>query len=107
MLIVLYTIFGSNLCHLYALAVLKKSKKDSKGIAHLKKDDKFYTVTVDKANILNKQFQSVFTSKSPLKLSQLSNMAVQNSVDSGVIDPSQVPREYLSSTLKCPIFQSP
>ncbi|MCG8048091.1 MAG: hypothetical protein JAY66_20795 [Candidatus Thiodiazotropha taylori] len=81
---------------LYSL--LKNSKKDSKGTAPLQKDGKFYTETVDKANILNDQFQSVFTPKSPLKLSQLSNMAVQNYVDSGKIDPSQVPTECLSPT---------
>ena len=50
------------------------------------------------ANILNSQFQSVFTPKSPLKLSQLAYMSVQDLSDRGVIDPSQVQGESLSST---------
>lgn len=49
---------------------------------------------MDKANILNDQFQSVFTSKSPLKLSQLASMAVQDLVDSD----ANVPGECLSTT---------
>ena len=44
---------------------------------------------MDKANILNDQFQSVFTSKSPWKL---------DLVDSGANDPLQVPGECLSTT---------
>ena len=49
---------------------LKNSKQDSKGIVPLKKDGKMYSNTVDKANVLNEQFQSVFIPKCPLKLSQ-------------------------------------
>ena len=79
-------------------SLLKNSKQDSKGTAPLKKYGKLYTNTVDKANILNNQFQSVFTSKSPLKLSQLASMTVQDLVDSGANDPLQVPGECLSTT---------
>ena len=79
-------------------SLLKNSKQDSKGTGPLKNDGKFYTNTVDKANILNDQFQSVFTSKSPLKLSQLASMTVQDLVDSGANDPLQVPGECLSTT---------
>ena len=57
-----------------------------------------YTHTVDKANILNDQFQSVFTSKSPLKLSQSASMAVQDLVDRCANDPLQVPGECPSTT---------
>ena len=79
-------------------SLLKNSKQDSKGIAPIKKDCKFYSDTVGKANILNQQFQSVFTPKSPLKLSRLAYMAVQDLSNSGTIDPSQIPGECLSTT---------
>ena len=80
------------------LSLLKNSKQDSKGIAPLKKDGKLHSNTVDKANVLNQQFQSVFTPKCPLKLSQLASMAVQDLSDSGTIDPSQIPGECLNTT---------
>ena len=80
------------------LSVLKNTKQDYKGIAHLKKASKLNSDTVDKANVLNQQFQSVFTPKSPLKLSQLASMAVQDLSDNGTIDPSQIPGECLSTT---------
>ena len=79
-------------------SLLKNSKQDSKGIAPLKKDGKLHSDTVDKANVLNQQFQSVFTSKSPLKLSQLANMSVQDLSDNGTIGPAQKPGECLSTT---------
>ena len=79
-------------------SLLKNSKQDSKGIAPLKKDGKLHSNTVDKANVLNQQFQSVFTPKCPLKLSQLASMAVQDLSDSGTIDPSQIPGECLNTT---------
>ena len=78
--------------------ILFKPNQDSKGIGPLNKDGKLYSDTVDKANILNNQFQSVFTPKSPLKLSQLAHMTVHDLSDRGAIDPSQVPGEILSST---------
>ena len=79
-------------------SLLKNSKQDSKGIAPLKKDGKLYSDTVDKANVLNQQFQSVFTSMCPLKLSKLASMAVQDLSDNGTIDPSQIPGECLDTT---------
>ena len=78
-------------------SLLKNSKQDSKGIAPLKKDGKLHSNTVDKANVLNQQFQSVFTPGCQLKLSQLASMAVQDLSDSGTIDPSQIPGECLSA----------
>ena len=62
-------------------SLLKYSKQDSKGIAPLNKDGKLYSDTVDKANELNQQFQSVFTPKCQLKLSLLASMAVQDLSD--------------------------
>ena len=41
----------------------------------------------------------MFTPKCPLKLSQLASMAVQDLSDNGtIIDPSQIPGEYLNTT---------
>ena len=57
-----------------------------------------YTHTADKANILNQHFQSVFTLKSPLELSQLASIAVQDISDGGTIDPLQIPGGCLSTT---------
>ena len=78
-------------------SLLKNSNRTLKAL-HVKKDGKLYTKTVDKANILNDQFQSVFTSKPPLKLSQLASMTMQDLVDSGANDLLQVPGECLSTT---------
>ena len=51
---------------------------------------------IDKANILNKQFESVFTSKTPIRLSQLSQMRVQDLLDEGRLAPSSVPNGFAS-----------
>jgi hypothetical protein len=40
-------------------------RKDNSGISPLKKDGILYTDTVEKTNILNQQFQSVFTHDPP------------------------------------------
>ena len=50
---------------------LKNCRQDSQGSAHLKENGQVCTDNVKKANLLNKQFQSVFTSMSPLKLNHL------------------------------------
>ena len=85
---------------LYSL--LKNSRMDSKGSAPLKQNDQLHTNTTDKSDILNQQFQSVFTPKTPLKLSQISLMAVQDYVDDGLLHPSQIPSETLSSVPQMP-----
>ena len=40
---------------------IKSTRSDNTGVAPLKKDGKLVTDTEEKANILNQQFQSVFT----------------------------------------------
>ena len=75
---------------------------DSKGSAPLKQNGQLHTNTTDKANILNQQFRSVFTPKTPLKLCQLSLMAVQDYVDDGFLHPSQIPSESLNSVPQMP-----
>ena len=77
---------------------LKNSKQDQQDTPPLKDGDKIITDTVGKANTHNKQFHSVFTQKSPLSLAQLSQMKVQDSVDSGLMDPATILPEYLTTT---------
>ena len=55
---------------------LKNAKQDTQGIAPLLENDKLITDTVGQANILNRQFQSVFTPMNPLKLCQLCEMKI-------------------------------
>ena len=66
---------------LYSL--LKHSKQDSRGIASLKKDKRTFSVETDKANILNNQFQSVFSPKSPDSLKSLAQRTLQDICDLG------------------------
>ena len=60
---------------LYTL--LKHAKQDAHGIDTLKTNGKSFQKDTDKANVLNEQFQSVFTAKSPLPLSSLCTMRLQ------------------------------
>ena len=75
---------------------------DLKGFAPLKQNGQLNTNTTDKSNILNQQFQLVFTPKTPLKLSQLTRMAVQDFVDEGILNPSNIPSKTLSSDPQMP-----
>ena len=50
---------------------LENCRQDSQGSAPLKENGKTCTDNVKKANLLNAQFQSVFTPKSPLQLKRL------------------------------------
>ena len=62
---------------------LKNCRQDSQGSAPLKENSKTCTDNVKKANLLNAQFQSVFTPKSPLQLKQLCQKRVQDLHDAG------------------------
>ena len=53
---------------------IKHAKRDSSAISLLKDQGKELSEGVDKANALNRQFQSVFSPKSPLSLKQLCEM---------------------------------
>ena len=57
----------------------RKKKTDNQGVAPLKSDGIVYTKSVDKANILNKQFESVFSKPKPSKLKHLCEMNIFNS----------------------------
>ena len=54
---------------------VKHRKQDTQGVAPLKKNGKLVDDPVDKANILNSQFQLVFSAQNPLSLKTLSMRA--------------------------------
>ena len=72
---------------LYSL--FKHSKRDSGGIASLKKDGQTVSTETDKANTLNVQFQSVFSPKIPVSLKSLAQKSLQDLHDSDVDLPFQ------------------
>ena len=72
---------------------LKNCRQDSQGSSPLKKDEQLCTDNVQKANLLNCQFQLVFTPKSPLTLKQLCQQKVQDLQESGHYNPDNVPPE--------------
>ena len=76
---------------------LKNSRRDQEGIPPLKENDTLYTDTPAKANLCNRQFQSVFTKKSPLSLSRLAQMKVQDLVDEGSLPSESVQDSNLNS----------
>ena len=60
---------------------LKACRQDAQGVAPLRKDGLLHTDNQVKASILNEQFQSVFSAKSPLKLSQLCKLKEGSNTD--------------------------
>ena len=62
---------------------LKNSRQDQVGSPPLKQGSKLTTEPVQKANVQNNQFQSVFPPKEPLTLSRLCTMKAQDLVDEG------------------------
>ena len=63
-------------------SLLKNSKQDSQGISPLNDGQSTVTSNDDKANILNRQFQSVFSSRSALDLVKLCQGALLSGVQS-------------------------
>ena len=59
---------------------ITNSRQDNQGISSLKDsaDYMLYDQNIKTANLLNKQFQSVFTCLSPLRLVQLSTQTIQS-----------------------------
>ena len=70
--------------------------KKQVGSPTLKQGSKLITEPCQNANVQNQQFQSVFTTKSPLSLSRLSTIKVQDMVDDGLFCPDSVPAGILS-----------
>ena len=65
---------------------LRKSKDDQRGMFLLPMIAT-QLQTIQKSNILNHQFQSVFTSRSPLSLARFAYMKIQAMVDCGKLSP--------------------
>ncbi|KAH3706286.1 hypothetical protein DPMN_065671 [Dreissena polymorpha] len=86
---------------LYSL--LKHAKQDSTGIDSLKKNNKMHTSDGDKVTALIEQFQSVFTSKSPISLKSLAEMKIQDNADTG----RETPMKSLVITTPCLTLNSP
>ena len=61
-------------------------------------NEQLCTEIKEKANILNQEFQSVFTPLSPLSLRDLSIMKEQDLVDDKVIPPTEMPDDLRNST---------
>ena len=79
---------------------LKNANQDSKGVSLLKAESgQLLNSGIDKANIIKKQFESVFTSKTPIRLSQLSQIKVKYLLDEGRLAPSSVPTALLVTTM--------
>ena len=87
--------------------MLNRSKNDSRGVSSLCRDGKLYTENKDKADILNCQFQSVFTPKTPLALSSLAQIAVQDLVDTGKLDTRSVPAKNINNQPVMPDIKVP
>ena len=60
--------------------LIKQQKSDSKEITSLKSNGTTYTKASDKANVLNGQFQSVFTKLNPLKRKHLAELIFPRNV---------------------------
>ena len=70
-------------------SLLKHSKQDSSGVAPLKSDGRTLSDDCEKLNALNRQFQSLFSSKSPKRLSSLAHRKLQELNDQGCNLPFQ------------------
>ena len=64
-------------------------KQDSSGIAPLRKDGQTLTTETAKANVLNDQFQPVFSPKTPISLKSLAQKSLQDLHDSSASPPFQ------------------
>ena len=75
---------------------LKNSRQDQCGSPLLIHNDNLVSDTTQKAELHNKQFQSVFTNKEPLSLSRLCKMKLQDLADEGKIELDSLPADTLS-----------
>ena len=66
------------------------------------KNKQLHSDTTEKANILNDQFQSVFTPLSPLSINALSLMKVQDLEDDKVTGPEQLKEDLGNTTPTMP-----
>ena len=76
---------------------IKNCKQDTQGIgpSHNAQTGITCTISVDKATLLNKQFQSIFTPVSPLRLDQLCETTLKDGLTNGSIkDKLNVPGKF-------------
>ena len=73
----------------------------------LRQNGNLHPETTQKANILNQQFQSVFTPLAPLSLKELSLMKVQDIVDNKFISPGNLHEDEKHSTPLMPDIKIP
>ena len=70
---------GSGFSPQKLFSLIKNSRQDNRGISTLRDSENIlHSGNVKKANLLNSQFQSVFSSLSPLKLGQLCTKQIHN-----------------------------
>ena len=70
---------GSGFSPKKLFSLIKNSRQDNRGISTLRDSENIlHSGNVKKANLLNSQFQSVFSSLSPLKLGHLCTKQIHN-----------------------------
>ena len=83
---------------------LKSANQDQTGSPPLQNGNRLATDTTEKADIHNRQFQLVFTTKAPLSLSRLCKMQIQDMADCGTLRHDAVPEGILNSNPKMEQF---
>ena len=73
---------------------LKNSRQDQQGPTPLQNNGKLTSDITDQCNVHNQQFQSVFTPRSPLSLSRLAKMKLQDMADDSKMSPGAVPQTF-------------
>ena len=81
---------------------LKNSRQDQQGPTPLQNNGKLTSDITDQCNVPNQQFQSVFTPRSPLSLSRLAQMKLQDMVDEGKMSPGTVPQTFRNKNQTMP-----
>ena len=81
---------------------LKNSRQDQQGPTPLQNNGKLTSDITDQCNVHNQQFQSVFTPRSPLSLSRLAQMKLQDMVDEGKMSPGTVPQTFRNKNQTMP-----
>ena len=73
--------------------MLNRSKKDCRGVSYLCRDSKLYTENKDKVEPVSVSFHS----QNQLALSSLAQIAVQDLVDTGMLDTRSVPAKNINN----------
>ena len=81
---------------------LKNSRSNQQGPTPLQNKGKLTTDITYQLNVHNEQFQSVFTFNSPLNLSRLAQMKLQDMVDYDRVSPDTVPEDFQNKNQTIP-----